>query len=191
MQAKNLLRQRMQRLRGSVPTAIRQQRDERVVMNLACQPWFTDAAVVASFVAIGSEVNVAALLDAAQLRRQVFALPRIDLESRSLTLHRYIVGDPLEPGYGGIPQPSTNAPVIDPKTLDVIIVPALAVDTRGHRVGYGGGYYDRLLPLCTKAVRCAIAYDFQLVVEAPNTPSDQTVHWLVTDQRVLRASPER
>ena len=63
---------------------------------------------------------------------------------------------------------------------------ALAVDPRGYRIGYGGGYYDRLLPQLQNALSCAVVYDFQLVAEVPELPFDVTVDLIVTDAQVIR-----
>jgi 5-formyltetrahydrofolate cyclo-ligase len=65
-------------------------------------------------------------------------------------------------------------------------VPALAVDARGFRIGYGRGFYDRLLPTLPNALTVAIVYDFQLVAEVPEEPFDVPVHVVATDARVLR-----
>ena len=64
-------------------------------------------------------------------------------------------------------------------------MPALAFDVRGHRIGYGHGYYDRLLPRLPRALNVAVGYDFQLVSELPDTEGDIAVDWLVTDARTL------
>ena len=64
----------------------------------------------------------------------------------------------------------------------------MAVDPRGYRIGYGGGYYDRLLPQLDNARSCALAFDFQLIVEVPELPIDVPVDIVVTDERVIEAS---
>ena len=63
----------------------------------------------------------------------------------------------------------------------------MAVDSRGYRIGYGGGYYDRLIPRLKRACTCAVAYDFQLISEVPELPFDVAVNLVVTDARVIRA----
>jgi len=69
-----------------------------------------------------------------------------------------------------------------------VLVPALALDSRGHRLGYGAGYYDRTLPrFCPPAVSIGVAYDFQLLVELPVTEGDVPCDWIVTDTRALAA----
>jgi 5-formyltetrahydrofolate cyclo-ligase len=88
----------------------------------------------------------------------------------------------------GFREPPLDAPEAAPGELDVVVVPALAVDPRGHRIGYGAGHYDRALPLhATKARRIAVVFDFQLVAEVPDTPGDLAVHVIVTDARTLVA----
>ena len=64
------------------------------------------------------------------------------------------------------------------------MVPALALDPRGHRIGYGGGYYDRTLGVyAPPAFTVGVAYEFQLMAEIPNSEGDATVGWIVTDAR--------
>ena len=86
----------------------------------------------------------------------------------------------------GIGEPSADAPRIATEDIDLILVPALAIDSRGQRIGYGEGYYDRLLPALARAFKVATTYDFQLLVEIPNTAHDAPVDCLVTDARTLR-----
>jgi 5-formyltetrahydrofolate cyclo-ligase len=70
--------------------------------------------------------------------------------------------------------------------LDVIIVPALQIDGRGHRIGYGGGFYDRALPrFAPPAVTVGVAFDFQLIAEVPVTDGDVALAFVVTDARTL------
>ena len=83
-------------------------------------------------------------------------------------------------------EPAADAPVAT--ALDAIIVPAIAVDPTGHRIGYGAGYYDRTLPaFAPPAVSIAVAYDWQLVAEVPATEGDVRVAWVVTDIRSFDA----
>ena len=74
--------------------------------------------------------------------------------------------------------------------VDLVIAPALAVDERGHRLGYGRGYYDRLLARLQPATTIVVAYDFQLIGEVPTTTSDVALDWVVTDRRSFRAGDE-
>ena len=92
-------------------------------------------------------------------------------------------GDPLEAGVFGTLQPSVRREVVEP---DALIVPLLACDEEGWRLGYGGGFYDRTLAgLRTKKTVTAVGVGFndQLVPEVPHGPSDQRLDWLLTDKR--------
>jgi 5-formyltetrahydrofolate cyclo-ligase len=78
----------------------------------------------------------------------------------------------------------------DLSSIDVMVVPALAIDPSGHRIGYGAGYYDRALArLSSRQVTIGVAYDFQLISEVPVTAGDLAVGFIVTDHRVLQAIP--
>jgi 5-formyltetrahydrofolate cyclo-ligase len=98
-------------------------------------------------------------------------------------------GDPLHPTDYGPREPARRVPV-DPSAVDVVITPGLAFDRRGHRLGYGGGYYDRYLArLHPAAARVGIAFSVQLVDELPVESVDQPVDVIVTDQEVIRCEP--
>ena len=74
-----------------------------------------------------------------------------------------------------------------PGQIDVIVVPALAVDPRGQRIGYGAGHYDRALALHAPwSTGVAVAFDFQLIADTPQTDGDVAVTWVVTDARTLK-----
>ena len=89
----------------------------------------------------------------------------------------------------GFAEPRSEDPAAE--SLDVVVVPALAVDPAGHRLGYGAGYYDRTLPAyCPPGVAVSVAFDYQLLMEIPVTPADVATTWVVTDARTLRADPD-
>ncbi|MCW5835861.1 MAG: 5-formyltetrahydrofolate cyclo-ligase [Labilithrix sp.] len=126
-------------------------------------------------------------LDASLRARGVrVAYPSIDPDTGDMVF-RFVErpSDLQDAGYG-FAEPAKDAPAAG--AVDVVVVPAIAVDPTGHRIGYGAGYYDRTLPkYAPPAVAIAVAYDYQLVAEVPATPGDVQVAWIVTDQRVLDA----
>jgi 5-formyltetrahydrofolate cyclo-ligase len=84
----------------------------------------------------------------------------------------------------GFREPGDAAP--EAAALDVIVVPALVVDPRGHRIGYGAGFYDRALArFAPPAHAIAVAFSFQLLAEVPVTEGDVPVSLIVTDERVI------
>jgi 5-formyltetrahydrofolate cyclo-ligase len=85
-------------------------------------------------------------------------------------------------------EPSPDAPVAARGDVDLLFVPALGVAPSGHRLGYGAGFYDSLLPdVCPPAQAVAVAYDFQLLVELPTLPHDVACDLVLTDARELVA----
>lgn len=93
----------------------------------------------------------------------------------------------LKSGYAGIKEPEGSS--TDPKELDVVVVPAIAFDKRGHRLGYGKGYYDRFLKR-TDALKVGFAFDFQVVDELPVEEHDIPVDLIITPTRVIKTKEE-
>jgi 5-formyltetrahydrofolate cyclo-ligase len=88
------------------------------------------------------------------------------------------------PGYRGIPEPGAHCALIDIASIDWVLVPGVAFDRDGRRVGYGGGYYDRFLPLLrADARRVAGAFEMQLVERVPAGRHDVTIDAVVTEAR--------
>jgi 5-formyltetrahydrofolate cyclo-ligase len=184
------LRKRMRGLRKALPATACAERSARIVERLATLEGIAGARSVALFWPIEQrhEVDLRAL-DARLRERGVrVAYPSIDPETQAMTFR--FVADPeaLRVEGLGFREPSAEDRTAEPGELDAIVVPALAADPRGHRIGYGAGYYDRTLPrFVPPAVSVTVIFDFQLVAESPATEGDVTVDWIVSDARVLRA----
>jgi 5-formyltetrahydrofolate cyclo-ligase len=98
-----------------------------------------------------------------------------------------VVSDPandLRPGLLGIREPTEHCEAIALKRLDLVLVPGVAFDARGRRLGRGKGYYDRLLS-DVRGVRCGVAFDEQIVPEVPVGPRDALLNCVVTPSRWL------
>lgn len=190
-QAKKGLRSRMRALRGAIPEASRQQRSEALVARVRELERYASARTIAAFMAIHGEVDLTSLRRAAAAEGKTVALPRVDLASGDLLLHD-APEEELEMGAYGIEEPREGARLVDPETVDLVLVPALVVDLDGYRVGYGKGYYDRLLPRAPRALACAVVFDFQLVAEVPREAQDVPVDQVITDlQSVMTGAPPR
>lgn len=98
----------------------------------------------------------------------------------------------LVAGHHGLREPAVRIPVM-PWDVDAFILPGLAFDTRGGRLGYGAGYYDRILSKATRvAPKIALCYDWQVLDEPlPQEPHDIPVDWIVTDARVVDCAANR
>jgi 5-formyltetrahydrofolate cyclo-ligase len=138
-----------------------------------------------------SEWDTRALLAAALAAGKTVALPRVNGASRMLDLYAtQDIRRDTAPGYRGIPEPLPDLPRVDIAAVDWVLVPGVAFDLRGRRLGYGGGYYDRLLALFDAAVpRIAGAFDLQVVAEVPAAPHDLVVDAIATQSRLLTSMP--
>lgn len=178
---KSALRTSLRAQRLALPVVARQARARALADRLAELPELTSARVVLSYNRIHGEMDATPTL--ARLSAKV-AFPRVDDDT--LTLHEVHAREDLETSLYGVLEPRADAPRVAHEAVDVVLVPALAVDERGFRIGYGRGFYDRLLPTLPNALAVAIVYDFQLVAEVPEEPFDVPVHVVATDARVLR-----
>lgn len=184
--AKAALRKRARALRNSIPRDAVAERSARIVDRLLGLPCLAEARTVALFWPIEgrNEVDLTSLDARLRARGSRVAYPSIDPDTRVMTFR--FVADPaaLEEQGLGFREPDPSAP--EAAALDVIVVPALQIDARGHRIGYGAGFYDRALPrFAPPAISVGVCFSFQLVAEVPVTEGDVALALVVTDERVL------
>ena len=184
------IRKRMRGVRASAPASACAARSARIVEALRAHEAL-GAGAVALFWPMEDrhEVDLRPLDEAVRARGARVAYPSIDGETGAMTFR--FVDDPksMEERGRGFLDPGDGAPEALPGDLAAIVVPALALDAAGHRLGYGAGYYDRALARhAPHAATLGVAYDYQLVVELPVDEWDVPLDWIVTDARVLRAA---
>lgn len=188
------LRKRLRGLRKTAPIEACAERSAKIVARLEAHPAMQGAKRVALFwpIVTRHEVDLRALDASLRARGARVAYPAMTTprgsEPAASPMTFRFVDDPAsleEAGYG-FAEPNERAP--ETTELDVVVVPAIAVDPSGHRIGYGAGYYDRTLPrFCPPAVSIAVVYDWQIVAEVPSTPTDVRVRHVVTDVRSFDA----
>jgi 5-formyltetrahydrofolate cyclo-ligase len=185
------LRKRMRGLRNTTPASAIAERSARIVAALDAHEAVKGARAMALFWPIEErhEVDLRALDASLRARGARVAYPGIDPETREMTFRFVADTDAMKEQGFGFREPPASESEAGARDLDAIVVPALAIDPNGHRIGYGAGYYDRTLPrFAPPAVTLAVAFDFQLLAEVPATPSDFRLDWLVTDARTLAAT---
>lgn len=182
------LRKRLRGVRKTMPIEACAERSAKIVASLEAHEAVARAKAVALFWPIDArhEVDLRPLDAALRARGATVAYPSIDPDTGDMVFRFVDDVARLEDAGYGFAEPPKEAPAAT--ELDVIVVPAIAVDPAGHRIGYGAGYYDRTLPKYPGAVAIAVAYDFQLIAEVPVTEGDVACGWVVTDARVLEAS---
>ncbi|MGH2671506.1 MAG: 5-formyltetrahydrofolate cyclo-ligase [Actinomycetota bacterium] len=161
----------------------RSAKSERIVDRVLALPEVGAARTVMAFWSFGSEVQTAALIQRLHDAGKRVVLPRIaEGEIAAVT---YAPGDPVAATSFGAMEP-VGAEFVPAVDVDVVIVPGVAFDRRGGRVGYGGGFYDRLLSRAPSAPAVAVAFDVQLVDAVPQGQSDSRVDVIVTEDEVIR-----
>ena len=107
-----------------------------------------------------------------------------------MTARRIRSLDELRAGKYGILEPDAAAEELPPEQIGLIIVPALACDRQGYRLGYGGGYYDRFLSH-TGAVRMALCAEARLLSRLPHEPFDMRCNYVITERQVLHTDEKQ
>ncbi len=151
-------------------------------------PGWKEAETVLLYVsAFPEEIRTATMLELAYEARKRVILPRVDRPSRRLRLHRVI--DPardLGPGVLGIPEPDAGLPEVPADSIDWALIPGVAFDELGYRLGRGAGHYDRLLPaMRADAVCWALCLSCQLVPRLPIEPHDVPMDGITTPDRTV------
>ncbi len=192
-QAKLALRTARLAARDALPAAARREASARIAAGIGALPSFVDAAVVLLTWPFRSEWDTRPLLASAYAAGKTVVLPRVDRATRMLRLHA--VADPdrdVEAGFEGIQEPRAGTPAVPPGAIDWVLVPGVAFDVAGARLGYGGGFYDRLLPLLRPGIpRIAGAYEIQVADGVPVAPHDLRVDVVVTEARRIDCSQNR
>jgi 5-formyltetrahydrofolate cyclo-ligase len=140
-------------------------------------------AIVSGFWPMAEELDIRPLMIELINQGCQLALPVVQDKKQPLVFRAWRPGDPLEAGAFGTLQPTARRAVVEP---EVLIVPLLAVDEEGWRLGYGGGFYDRTLESLRARKRVTavgVGFNEQIVPEVPHGPDDQRLDWLLTDKR--------
>lgn len=187
---KKALRGRILALRDRIPEVTRRAVSRELADRIGSLPTFITARTVLVTLPYRSEWDTRPLVEIALRAGKLVAVPRVDRGVRMLTLHEVADLDrDLVPGYAGVPEPRPERSLLAPALIDWVLVPGVAFDTSGRRLGYGGGFYDRLLPLLrADARRIAGAYDLQVVDAVPAGPHDVRVELIATESRTIVVS---
>ena len=185
-EAKRALRQRVLAARDALSDVERAAASEAIAGRFSRRADFAAARAILVTLPFRNEWDSRVLVRAALLSGKTVAAPRVDAATRMLEL--YAIADP-EGDVGlsrqGIPEPAPHCLPVARERIDFVVIPGIAFDSNGNRLGYGGGYYDRLLPLMPGATRVAGAFDLQIVAEVPVGPNDIAIDAIVTESREI------
>jgi 5-formyltetrahydrofolate cyclo-ligase len=181
--AKTGLRQQIRvRLGGMTPTG-RAAGSQEMCSRLRRQGILKSAGAILFFAPMPAEPDIWPLFEEALLAGKIAALPRFSPQSQSYVA--CVVQDArteLQSGKLGIREPGVSCPEIALNRLDLVLVPGVAFDARGGRLGRGKGYYDRLLS-AVRGTKCGVAFDEQIVDAVPVGPKDVCLNCILTPTR--------
>jgi 5-formyltetrahydrofolate cyclo-ligase len=182
---KKELRKKVLAARDKLLPRQRAAKSREIEERLFSLPEYKSARAVLFFASFRSEVDTGPMIRRALTFGKRVVLPKV--AGAQLVLHEISDFDnDVAPGAWGIPEPIESRPVMLDE-IDLVIVPGAAFDERGNRLGYGAGFYDKLLPAFRKTT-VALAFECQIVPKVPAELHDVQIMKIVTDRRVIEVN---
>lgn len=186
MQSKSKLRREMLEKRKGLDPQFIVDASARIETHLLSLDAFRIADRIGLYAATETEVQTQKLFQRSVSARKKNFFPVMDVPAKTLRFHRIEKWSDLSVGEAGVLQPSAqSASLKDVNDLHVIIVPGIAFDLQGNRLGRGGGYYDRILEQY-RGKRIGLAFECQIIESMPVSGHDQRLDWIVTEERIIR-----
>ena len=153
------------------------EKSDRISNHLQSYPLFTQAKTILAYFSFRQEPDLSSLFS----DNRKWGFPRC--VGNSLSWHSWKPGEPLQKGAFGIFEPHPDLPTLNPNEVDLILIPAVACDMQGYRLGYGGGYYDRLLnsPEWQSPPTIGIVFEFAYLPQLPVQEWDMQLNGVCTE----------
>jgi 5-formyltetrahydrofolate cyclo-ligase len=189
--AKTALRERVRARLREMPASERVESSARARALLEAQAVWKAARTILFFASLPEEVDVWPLLEKALAAGRRVALPYSDAAGGSYSAREVRnLDEDLMTGRFGIREPKESCPSAVLESIDLVLVPGIAFDLEGHRLGRGKGFYDRLLS-SVGGIFCGVAFEQQIVDELPHEKRDAAMNCIVTPARWLEPRPIR
>ncbi|NLK07476.1 MAG: 5-formyltetrahydrofolate cyclo-ligase [Firmicutes bacterium] len=185
MQDKETIRKKLLSLRNQLPKDKRQAFSHAIKEQLFSLPVAQQAAVIMLFLAFGSEVDTWCILEHGVAQGKTIAAPVCLPATKELLIYPISRKEEAVVGHWDILEPPRNNQPISPDVLDIVVVPGLAFDRQGNRIGYGAGYYDRFLSNVPNTCKIGICFHIQLMDTLPKAAHDVPVDLVITEKEVV------
>lgn len=183
-ETKSQLRQHCRKLRTSLGEETRVLASQSICEALECWPIFQQSETILTYMPIKGEVNLIPLLTRHPEKQWI--LPRIiPEEDHRMVFHAYDAGRLVRHPFG-MAEPTADSPTVPREALQLILVPGLAFDCHGWRLGYGGGYFDRFLKSYS-GISVGIVFRALFLESLPRGEFDVSMQWIATENGIYKA----
>jgi len=149
--------------------------------------WYRSASKILFYVSFNNEVSTHEMIKDALLNGKTVLVPKCDTEKNTLCISHLIHWADLEKGAYSILEPRQDClRPVPVSSVDLIIVPGVVFDTKGNRIGYGKGFYDRLLQEAKNAYSIGLAFESQIIESIPSEEHDEKVDIIITEDRIIQ-----
>jgi len=181
LEDKNDIRKKILKRRDSLAEEDIQEKSRRIKEILFSLPRFISAKNILFYASFRSEVRTDIMITEALNRKNVF-LPKVF--ERELKIFEIKDIGELKKGFCGILEPITERLLVELANIELAIIPGVCFDKMGFRIGYGGGYYDRLIPKLS-CKKIGLAFSLQIIDEIPHSPLDAKVDKIITEDGII------
>lgn len=178
---KNELRKNIMALRNSMNMEEKASQDSRIFKNVVSSKYYNEATILMVYVSFGLEVDTKCIIEHALENNKIVCVPKIINKREGMKAIRIESLDELIKNKFGILEPVNFQKEVCAKDIDLFLVPGLAFDNLGGRIGYGAGYYDRFLKEAKdKSFKIGLAYNFQVIEKVPMMENDVYLDAIIT-----------
>ena len=187
---KKILRKEILTKRKNIDIVEKEKMDRKICDKFYESKYYRDAKNIFIYISYDSEINTKEIINKALMDNKKIYVPRTEFKTRLMDAVEIISLDNLIESEYGILEPSIGESHIEPNELDLIVVPGVAFDRNGGRIGYGAGFYDRYFKKINKdnikkIQKLALAYDFQILENIPMNEHDVPVSYIITEKEFI------
>lgn len=180
------IRKIIKRKREEIDKQIKKELDLRIMNNFFNSDYINKSNVIFIYVNMESEINTVDIITRLLNMGKRIAVPKVLPGNKEMVaLEIKSLSDLNESGAFGILEPDITKKDVGDE-VDLIILPGLAFDKRGYRIGYGGGFYDRFLQRYNNVKRVSLCYNFQIIENIPEEDFDEAIDIIITEDKIIR-----
>lgn len=178
--------------RDTILPAARTAASHAILEKVCALPQYLQAKVVLTYMGFGSEIETQSFFERIIADGKIAVLPRVDRGTQTLNLHSARGMSELQTSKWGIREPALDAPMVSINAINFVLMPGVAFDRSGNRLGYGRGYYDKLIAAANPALaRVAAGFSGQIVDKVPVGSHDQKIHSIITENEIILSAHDR